>query len=72
MFVHVRANTNEHKCSLYMCSCSFIPDPEYELVKSALTDFDLSASDWNTGAEQDWVYGNYGDFSNYEDLIKYK
>ena len=26
VFVHVRANTNEHQCSLYTCSCSFIPD----------------------------------------------
>ena len=27
VIVHVRANTNEHQCSLYMCSCSFIPCP---------------------------------------------
>ena len=26
VFVQVRANTNEHQCSLYTCSCSFIPD----------------------------------------------
>jgi len=32
-------------------------------------DFDLSASDWNTGAEQDWVYGNYADYGNYNDLV---
>ena len=32
-------------------------------------DFDLTASDWNTGAEQDWVYGDYGDYGNYNDLI---
>ena len=30
-----------------------------------------SASDWNTGAEQDWVYGDYGDYANYKDLVKY-
>ena len=24
-FWKIRANTNEHQCSLYMCSCSFIP-----------------------------------------------
>ena len=28
-----------------------------------------SASDWNTGAEQDWVYGDYGDYGNYDDLV---
>ena len=28
VFVHVRANTDEHQCSLYTCSCSFIPDSE--------------------------------------------
>lgn len=32
-------------------------------------DFDLTASDWNAGAEQDWVYGDYGDYGNYNDLI---
>ncbi len=28
VFVHVRENTNERLCSLYTCSCSFIPVPD--------------------------------------------
>ena len=31
-------------------------------------DFDLTASDWNTGSQYDWVYGDYGDYGNYNDL----
>ena len=97
---------NFHRLKFKLARFQFafrLRNPEYELVKSALTDFDLSASgvhapvdvswcayenslaptsigrcvdpwlasDWNTGAEQDWVYGDYGDYGNYKDLVKY-
>ena len=98
------ANFHRFKFKLARFQFAFrLKNPEYELVKSALTDFDLSASgvhepidtswcaneknlaptyterlvdpwsasDWNTGAEQDWVYGDYGDYGNYDDLVKY-
>ena len=63
---------NFHRLKFKLARFQFafrLRNPEYELVKSALTDFDLSASDWNTGAEQDWVYGDYGDYGNYDDLV---
>ena len=33
VFVHVRANTNEHQCSLYTCSCSFIPGYQHFIIE---------------------------------------
>ena len=77
VFVHVRANTNEHQCSLYTCSCSFIPDQELKCFEPKIKHFGTRANELDEvtctetfeSLETMWNDIN-SDYANHEEKLK--